>query len=166
LPPGVVLSDPNLAGLIAGYTPQHPYWTPRAFLDEASNDELISRWREALAFYPNDPGLTGTGAKAGIYGAENQFCQALVERRIYQPLKRAGLLKTTLCRETLTDEQWLAFVATAKREAQAAWHQPSYRLDYVVFDRQANETLPTTSTGHLEPVGDTGRYAVYRLLQP
>lgn len=166
-PVGAVLSNPSLSDVIALYTPQHPYWSPLAFGDEASNEELRRRWRDALVFYANDAGLTDASAKRGLYGHENMFCSvtSTIEEKLYKPLSRFGFT-ASLCRETLDDKAWGALAglesAAAIREASTGAWRPSYRLDYLVLDLSKNEKIPKVLSERFGLLVSDDRFAVYR----
>lgn len=166
LPPGVVLSDDALSGLIALYTPQRPYWSSRAFIDEASNEELRSRWRDALVFFAEQSWTKSIATKVGLFGNEDQFCDGLSEKTFYGPLAHAGIVPASLCHHTLSEFAWTEFtenetVRALARQHEAGW-EPSYRLDMLVIDRVAGERLPPALMTVFEPIEDDGRFVIYR----
>jgi hypothetical protein len=169
LPPGAVLGDRSAVDIASMQTAHRPYWTPRGWIDEASHAELERRWRDSLPFFGLEDARDPALVRLGLFGLESAHCHALVERAVYAPLKRAGLLGGTGCLERMDDDEIAAFIArTIEEESRAAgegrW-RPAYRLDWLILDRSRGETIPPRLEDRFAPEREAAEFAVYRFLQ-
>ena len=165
LPVGSVLSNPELSGLITLYTKQRPFWIYRAYMDEVSNQEMHRRWMDAMSFFSNDPMMSDGSIRRSLYSYGSIFCNNQTERFVYLPLKEAGILRKTVCREGISDSEWAdviqqAMKSAVDKEALEAW-KPHYRLDYLVLDHTKREEIPAPLKKNFVLVSDDGRFAIY-----
>jgi hypothetical protein len=164
LPAGVVMADADLSGLISIRSRHLPYWYRWASTDTATDEELLERWRDMLTVLPDAADLRDQRGRLGVFHLTDSLCGMPAERLLYAPLVKRGSLKESLCVERKTPDDWNAFADSAARQAQAgaAGWSPSRRLDYLIIDKSAGESVPAALGGRFESLYEDGRYRLFR----
>lgn len=92
---GVVLASPQLSNSISLFTNQRVYWSPIAFSESVTDQELIQRWQEARLFYPS---LSDPEAQGSVVGTINR-CSDFGRGEVLDWLTKLGWLEpqTVLC---------------------------------------------------------------------
>lgn len=158
LPPGVVMSDGEIAEQVARHTPHYNYWTHRAWIDQATDAELLARWRGHLVFFQATmPEVPTKDVVRGLRGMKDRACGVV-------PTASAS------CPEAFADEQEAeAYIERqqqeARREAGTAFPPPPYRFDYLVLDAVHEERLPAAFAVSFEAVWTDGRFTILRYVQ-
>jgi hypothetical protein len=157
LPPGVVMSDGEIAEQVARHTPHYTYWTQRAWIDQATDAELLARWRGHLVFFQATmPEVPTKDVVRGLRGLKDKAC---------------GIVPTASasCPEAFADEKEAeAYIARLQQEARqeaATAFRPPYRLDYLVLDAVHDERLPDAFAVSFEEIWTDGRFTIFRYLK-
>jgi hypothetical protein len=133
---GVVLADPKLSNLISLFTNQRVYWSPIAFSESVTDQELIQRWQEARLFFYQS--LSGPEAQGSVVGTINR-CSDFGRGEVLDLLTKIGWSEpqATLCQP---EQDRIARFAELNLAADRYSHgvssrgewQAAYRLDKLV----------------------------------
>ncbi len=165
LEPGVLMARSKLSDIIAMNTPHRPYWAHKAFIDEATNQELFDRWQDTLTFIPANASEERADAiKTGIFGLGESLCGNFFDKFAYRPLVRRGVIDAPLCTPILPGDELTAFLGDSLASAQppATW-TPRYELDYLLLDRETDPPIPEEAKDRFEAVWEDERFALYRV---
>lgn len=169
LPTGVILSNYYIADLITTNTPHKLYWSAVAMHDLVSTDELTQRWTEARAFFPKEPAFNDNGAVFSVYGTKDNKCREFKRGFYLGYLSRLGINgpQKKICDKSLNDK-WPEMRAQAdnyyKKVILGSIWKPSYRIDYLVMEKNKDFIPPMALSRYFKKIADTETATVFAFI--